>query len=375
MLIAPASEKLFKLLPKLKKFSARLITDTDLIVHAPGFEDRTFAIIDGLASDIRANAILIDYVPNNPDNRLAAVRQGLAAKGVKVTEQDIITYNHFEPGDFEERLSIRIRHLKAHRIVIDISTMSKLLIMLTLNVARDLKLDVIVFYAEPLAYRPTEEDFQHARAESKVHQPSLQVFTGVHGVVRVDSLASVAMQGHQTAALVFMSFNDALTQVLLNTVYPGRLLLINGRPPRHRWREKATAWIHDQVRREWEEDNPVSDTKPGDVALPRRTVSTLDYRETVMLLLDLYWELSATQRILLAPAGSKLQTIGCFLIKSLHPDIHIEYPSPEGFAPDYSTGVGRRWTLDLGNLARWLKAIGNAERQEHLEISSSKIRA
>ena len=114
-----------------------------------------------------------------------------------------------------------------------------------------------------------------------------------------------------------------------------RLFLINGRPPQHSWREEATAWIHDQVRKEWEEDNPSTEVENSLVPLPNRKVSTLDYRETVFLLIDLYWKLSASHRILLAPAGSKLQSVGCFMIKALHPDIHIEYPSPEGFQTSY----------------------------------------
>jgi hypothetical protein len=176
------------------------------------------------------------------------------------------------------------------------------------------------------------------------------------------------MQGQPTAALVFMSFNDALTQILLNTVYPGRLFLINGRPPVHSWREEATAWIHDQVRREWEEDNPMQSSLAEGVWLPKRVASTLDYRETVSLLLQLYWQLSATHRVLLAPAGSKLQAVGCFLVKALHPDIHIEYPSPEGFLPYYSSLVGNRWLLDLGDLSELLVAISKAERRRYLEI-------
>jgi hypothetical protein len=55
-------------------------------------------------------------------------------------------------------------------------------------------------------------------------------------------------------------------------------------------------------------------------------------------------------------------------VKALHPDIHIEYPSPEGFLPYYSSGVGARWLLDLGQLSERLSAISDAERREYLEI-------
>jgi len=246
--------------------------------------------------------------------------------------------------------------------------MSKLAIMLVLKVCHDLNLHVMVLYVEAKEYGPKQDEFERAVDNDEIHRPTLQVFTGVYGVIRVDSLASVAMQGQPTAALVFMSFNDSLTQILLNTVYPSRLFLINGRPPIHQWREEATAWIHDQVRREWEEDNPVEVLAGHAVPMPKRSVSTLDYRETVCLLLNLYWDLSTRHRVLLAPAGSKLQAIGSYIVKALHPDIHIEYPSPEGFFPRYSSGLAAKWLLDMGRISELLSGISKAERETYLEI-------
>jgi len=72
--------------------------------------------------------------------------------------------------------------------------------------------------------------------------------------------------------------------------------------------------------------------------------------------------------VLLAPAGSKLQAVASYLAKALHPDIHVEYPSPEGFLPHYSLHIGDRWLLDFGQLSRLLSAISRAERREYLEI-------
>ncbi|MBI2749762.1 MAG: hypothetical protein HYX43_10605 [Burkholderiales bacterium] len=326
------------------------------------------AIAEAVMSSPGACAILLDYLPFYSKNRLSDVREALLARGVKVTDEDVLKYNRFEPGDFEVRLRTRLLVHGARRAVVDISTMSKLGIILVLKGCHERGLHVYVLYSEAQLYGPSKEEFERAKERNEIHRPTLQVFTGVHGVVRVDSLASVAMQGQPTAALVFMSFNDALTQILLNTVYPSRLFLINGRPPVHSWREEATAWIHDQVRREWEEDNPVRPALAGGVPMPRRAVSTLNYQETVSLLLQLYWQLSANHRVLLAPAGSKLQAVGCYLVKALHPDIHIEYPSPKGFRKEYSDGVGARWLLDLGHLATRLSAIADAERREYLEI-------
>jgi hypothetical protein len=359
-----------ELLPGLESYNPLPLASTDVVIHAPGFEDRTMAVAESVMSTAGSRAVLLDYLPFNPENRLRDVRHALSVRGVQVGDEDILMYDRFDPGDFEVRLRERLLYHRARRAVVDISSMSKLAIMLVLGVCLLLDLEVCVLYTEAKSYAPSKEKFEEARDRKEIHQPTVQVFTGIHGVVRVDSLASVAMQGQPTAAMVFMSFNDALTQVLLDTVYPSRLFLINGRPPVLRWREAATAWIHEQVRREWEEDNPLIPVVGHETPLPERAVSTLYYRETVSLLLELYWALSAKHRILLAPSGSKMQAVGCYIVKALHPDIQIEYPSPEGFRRGYSTDIGTRWLINFGHFSERLAAITHAERREYLEIKT-----
>lgn len=356
--------------PALQPCDRISVGKSDVLIHAPGFEDRTMGVIESVVATEEARAFLLDYRPFNPDNRLEDVKEGLRKIGVRCSDEDVLEYDRFDPGDFEARLMKRLATSSAKRVILDVSTMSKLLILLTLGICKQLNVEVVVLYSEAEIYGPSQEEFEDAKRRNEIHRPTIQIISGIHGVVRVSSMASVAMQGQPTAALVFMSFNDSLTQVLLNTVYPSRLFLINGRPPVHGWREEATAWIHDQVRREWEEDNPVEISKVGAAPLPRRVASTLDYRETVLLLIKLYWELSSTHRILLAPAGSKMQTLGCYLVKALHPDIQIEYPSPEGFLPQYSSKIAARWMLNLGCLGDLIGKISKCEREEFLEIET-----
>lgn len=356
-------------LPSLVAHARPLVLGSgDVLVHAPGFEDRSLAVLEMVVGRNSARALLLDYRPKSPSNKMRHVRGQLLERGLSVSREDVLVYDRFDPSDFEARLSSRLEVLEAKRVVVDVSTMSKLAILLVLEVCRKLGSYTLVLYAEARTYRPTRTEFEEARERGEIHRPTLQVFSGVHGVVRASSLASVAMQGQPTAAIAFMSFNDALTQVLLNTVYPSRLFLVNGRPPSHDWREAATAWIHEQVRHEWEHDNPLGSRSFEGVFLPARVASTLDYRESVRLVLSLYWQLSASHRVLLAPSGSKMQAIGCFLLKALHPDIHIEYPSPEGFAREYSTGIAERWLLELGHISGLVDSIGAAERQIHLKV-------
>jgi hypothetical protein len=367
--VISATDNMIHLLPSLETYDRIHLGVQDVLIHAPGFEDRTMAIASGVLVTPETHLLLLDYRPYNADNRLQGVRNAFLAQGLKDENIAVFEYDRFDPNDHEARLLSYLAKIRAQRVTLDVSTMSKLAILLSLSACRELNLETTILYAEAEVYGPSREEFEEARNNREIHRPTIQIFTGVHGVVRATSLASVAMQGQPTAALVFMSFNDALTQILLNTVYPSRLFLINGRPPVHSWREQATAWIHDQVRREWPEDNPVTSQSGAGVLVPQRAVSTLDYRETVALLIELYWHLSPTHRVLLAPAGSKMQAVGCFLVKALHPDIHIEYPSPEGFLPQYSSGIARRWMLRLGAITGLLAAVAQEERRTFLELS------
>ncbi len=243
--------------------------------------------------------------------------------------------------------------------------MSKLAILLCLDVSRELRLNVRVHYAEALQYGPTFEEYQEARQANALSRPSFQIYSGVRGVVRVARFSSVAMQGQPTAAIAFMSFNEELIQALLDSVYPSRLFLINGRPPILAWREEATAWIHSRLVSEWPTDNLLDDQ-----GLPTRKASTLDYREAFNVLRELYWNLNIDHRILLAPTGSKMQTLACFLMIAIHPDIHVEYPTPQGFLQLYSTGIGKSWMVNFGKLNELVEQLSEREQKKYLQVTT-----
>jgi hypothetical protein len=356
--------------PPLDECTALPVKAGDVVIAAPGFEERSRAVFKLLRPTNAARAILLDYRPANPANDVSGYAAALLQLGLLITDEDMLQYSRFTPDDFPLRLRTRLVEVHARSVLVDISSMSRLAIMLVLQVCADLRLRVRVHYAEAATYGPSYDDFMQQKTAGVV-RPRLDIYTGVHGCVRVASLSSVAMQGQPTAAIVFMSFDERLTQSLLNTVYPSRLLMINGRPPELRWREIATAWIHEQLRSEWQEDNPAQRVDSDD--LPTRVTSTLDYTETFYTLLALYWELHVHHRILLAPTGSKMQTVACYLVKALHRDIHIEYPTPEAFVDQqarsekdkflYSEGVGKSWSIDFGELSLLIASTAAAEKR------------
>jgi hypothetical protein len=359
-------------LPRPSPCRSLSIPDGGVVVAAAGFEDRTMALARTIRrTGVHSRAIVIRYDPGTKRNRQAQLVEALRTRGLIVHRgRDVLRLDRFVPNEFAESLWRRLKDLSPPSVLLDISSMSKIALLLCLDVCRDLNVDVRLFYAEARDYGPSKNDYETAKRNRQLHQPSIQVYSGVGEAVRAARLSSVGMQGEPVAAIMFMSFNESLTQALLNSVYPSRLFLINGRPPEHRWREQATAWIHERLRSEWPlEDNPVRETKIGDsMPLPIRATSTFRYTETVIVLLDLYWRLSTSYRIIAAPTGSKMQAVAMFFARALHPDIHIEYPTPKGYLKLYSTGIGKRWVVRLGPLGSLLETSRRSERAVRLGI-------
>jgi hypothetical protein len=356
-------DRIHAVLPPLLRIEELVLQPGDVFLGGVGFEDRKFAAINALRSSNGAEALVLIYKPGNPRDDVSGYIDALSKKGFAIGDNNRVEYNRFSPYLFAEVLQSRLSLLRATRVLLDISAMSKLAILLCLHVCKQLDLHVSVFYAEAQDYGPSQREYEDARASNALQRPSIQIYAGVQGVLRVPQFSSVAMQGQPTAAIAFMSFNEELIQALLDSVYPSRLFLVNSKPPKLGWREQATAWIHNRLVKEWSiHDNPIAH------GLPTRSASTLDYREAFTVVRDLYWRLNVDHRILVAPTGSKMQALGCFLMVALHPDIHIEYPTPEGFLSLYSKGVGDGWLVELGSIRELLARLADIDSDEYLRV-------
>lgn len=340
------------------------------VIAAAGFEDRSLALPSIAFADEHTSLCVVRYKDWDASNREAELLQTYECSGVTATNITKIEYDRRSPDVFADSLADWLKLQAKEKLVVDISAMSRLCILMCLEIARTLDYPTELFYAEPKMYGPSQEEYEQARSEG-MPRPSIQIYSGVDDVVRSKRLSSVALQGEPSIAIMFMSMNDLLTQALLNQLYPSRLFLINGRPPVHQWREEATAWIHNPLLREWPvEDNPCELNERG-VLMPSRVTSTFDYRETADLLLSLYWRWSSRYRIILAPTGSKLQTLGAFFVRAAHDDIHVEYPTPKGFLPSYTTGIGSSHLIRCGVLETTVNALRTLSLQVNLLVEQS----
>jgi hypothetical protein len=294
-----------------------------LFICASGFEKRSLAFLKKLPTnnnDVNIeNVLLINYLPVLNSLKTDIID---CIKSPIKSNIDELDFSRFEPADFENAMRDYLTEnaQKYSEIIIDISVMSKLMIIIILWLLREYSLSIRIVYSEPKTYAPTKE--QYNQQKPKLALPSL----GVHDAITTPELSSVIMSSHPNLIMTFTSFNEQLIRALLSSFTPSRLFLIGSRPPRLTWREKAAQDIHKDLLADYPDDNPIDDN-----GLLLRTSSTFEYSETFDILANAYKENCYDYRLVVAPTGSKMQAVGVALFKICCYDIHIEYPTPASY--------------------------------------------
>ncbi len=324
--------------PILEPVTQFKLTADDWLVVCAGFEDRALGVLQNAVSGGDSfNVLIVDYRPFVPENKLNTIRTICENAHLDVIE---MFYNREEPAGFGAALIEKLSFVTG-RIFVDISTMSRLLIVQTLVALgrRSTGFEgCLVAYAEAKKYPPTREEAEKelARCESDPTFSTLFLSSGVFEITIVPELSSHAPAGAQTRLIAFPSLDAHQLTALRNEVQPSRFSFIEGVPPgaQNQWRQQlisqlnCLAEIHDAERTE---------------------TSTLDYRETLDALLKLYSEHTVRDRLLLSPTGSKMQTVAAGIFRAMITDVQIVYPTPQRFCkPDrYTLGIGPLHLLPL----------------------------
>ena len=301
-----------------------------LLILAEGFEKRSISFLSSCDNMVFSHIIVCKYKPEKKSKYKELM--AIIKKNHPNCKKRELDFNRYNPFEFELALLDVFTCANTFcEIVVDISVMSKYMIMQILCSLRDYAGKVRVIYSEPISYAPTKEKFRvHCEEQSAA---TVLPSYGVHDIIMTPLLSSIYMQKSPTLLIAFLSFNEQLIRALLSDSNPMRLLLINGVPPHLKWREGAMVALHEHIIREYNRENKID----AEHLLQRRT-STLNYIETFEVLAEIYRENCVNNRIVIAPTGSKMQTVACSLIRLCCPDVHIEYPTPESYyVPGYSS--------------------------------------
>ncbi|MCI0564262.1 MAG: hypothetical protein MN733_37790 [Nitrososphaera sp.] len=323
-----------------------------LFIGAYGFEDRQtgWCCLQGHVPGILKDALVFKYKNPKGKNRIRELRAYLESLGADIGN---LQYDTGMPQPVEDEVSERLSSLDYDEVVVDISAMTKLLILLVLCKLENFSGVVRIIYSEAETYLPSESEYNSEKKGMAVaaRYPS----RGVEQVIRLRCLNSIRMQGQPVALVAFASFNEQLVSHMLGSISPRRLLLINGRPPRRdfAWRERATQDIHGRLWQEYDADNPL-DNKD----LLKRYASTLDYRETIERIDEIYKEHGQYERIICAATGSKMQAVGLACAKFMHPDIQVEYPTPDSYyIKEMTSGVRQVHEILIRNFSSFVNSV------------------
>jgi len=300
----------------------------NILVLAEGFEARSLSWISDKENKIVFSKIFICKYRFHTENKFNDVLK--EAKQHCLGEPEILEYNRFEPTIFERQfLQIAKEYKDYDEIFIDISVMSKMLIMIIMYSLKYFSGGISIIYSEPETWGPSsKEKFENALLKRENNSWISLSSIGVSDVVRTPNLSSVIMQNNPIYLISFLSFNEQLFGALINEISPSKLQLINHFCKRHNWREDAILKIHDDVIQEYF----------GKDIEPIFSADVLDYISVFEELASIYRKYCYEYRIIISPTGGKVHAVSAALFKLCCPDVHVEYPTPESYLfEDYSS--------------------------------------
>ena len=337
--------KLGALFPEIVPLNPSTLPHPMIYIGAAGFEDRAMALLDcWLSQKIRLEkALAIKYEPHgDPRNRVTKFKSKLEKVCSSI---EWINYDRLDPQKFQEELASTLYPPDSFHVLVDISGMSKFLTMVLLQILTKLPNSTTVAYAEAGIYHPTIDEFE--REKKKLGATPDFLTSDVYTILHVTSLSSVSMQGYPILLLVFPTFNHNEVVALHNEVSPQYMVLLEGDPHEEpdKWRLQAIREVNRNI------------TANPDYSCESRVVSNFDYISNVEALHEIYRTYCFTHKGLLAPTGSKLQTIASFLFRQIHPDVQIVYPVTKAFIGEYSEKCRALWAIPFGSFSGLISSL------------------
>lgn len=326
--------------PALVQFDRCTLEEGDVLVMCAGFEDRAIEALSKLEGNNKGfDAVLIEYRPEMTGNKSQAISAALHSQGARLIST---IYDRENPAGFGSKF-LDLARVATGKLVIDISAMSRLLVVqLLVAIKQEPKLlqKTIILYTEAGSYPPSKGEVEQILMKRR-DDPTYAIHflsSGVFEITVVPELSSISLAGEQTRLVAFPSFNVDQLTALRAELQPSRFVLVHGLPPR-----EENEWRCDAIKR----INSTEGLRAEEIS-----VSTLDYRQTLDALLEMYNLHGERDRIVVCPTGSKMQAVAVGLFRAFLDDVQIVYPTPKTFQTEnYTTGIGASHCLDLSFFA------------------------
>jgi hypothetical protein len=335
-------------------------------IGAAGFEDRCFAFINQMKKTNKKFkfTVGIEYEPENSRNRTTDFKNAII--DLNITDHYWIVYNRKDPEKIcENFINIQKSVFSTPHLFIDISGMSKFLIIVLLNLLEHYDGTIHIIYSEAAIYHPTKVAFDERVRNSIPNTTPIFLTKDIYNIVTTHALSSISMAGYPLLVIAFPTFNYQELGAILNEISPQFLIEIEGEPhlPENRWRLDAIREINQKIERTF----GVSIKQ-----IVHKEVSTFDYISLVRLLDKIYREHRYSHKCVIAPTGSKLQTLGVYIFKQLHPEIQLFYPVVKDFAEEFSEGYKSIYHVSFTRFSSLIQTL-RAHRQFHVRQLKTQI--
>lgn len=337
--------------------------EIDVLIATLGFEDRTHGVIDLLSDNGRLSntkMLLIKYPTNIKDNDKNI--KYFESVGQKMLSYETVNYKKkVFLKEFDEKLSSLIGQA-TYNIAFDISTCSSYVFHQVMKILYGYgNINLQILYCEAEEYLPTQKEWlrvkKQAEEEAKLYVESFEnaefLSSGVEDIYPYSPFSEFNA-GNKPSLLVAMpNFSSVRMNAIVkrdnetNKTDRKNIIWTIGLPP-----AKKNKWRYDAViktnRLELEEKSQI---------IP---VSTIDYRETITTIENIWNEMRYKYHITLGSLGSKNQHLGIFLFMILHRDVGLWLAEPKVFkASRFSKGIGGKWAIDFGNIDDLKKKLKN----------------
>ena len=312
--------------------SATPIAESDakkLLIIAEGFETRSLSWIEKQINEkLFDDAIICEY----EDARVSKAREMReeVRKRTKCIPRTM-KYNRFTPTAFEREFQSVLETVNDYDdIYIDITVMSKMLIMILFNKLKVCNKAIHIIYTEPESWSPTKEQYESAMSARNQGTAICLSSVGVGDIVKTPALSSIVMQNEPCVLIAFLSFNEQLVNMLIDEINPEKVVFINKGCTSTSWREEAIEKIHEAIIKKYHVKKDKELLK----------YELCDYKGVFEKIAEIYRYNWINNRLIISPTGYKLHAFSCALAKICCPDIHVEYPTPESYLFDgYSSDI------------------------------------
>jgi hypothetical protein len=329
------------------------------VILVAGFEERCKLVstyIPDKSKGIIGRISIIKYLPRMKENEkgMKCIKETLFEKGYEENDISLFTFNRLGPASFRKNIERNvIKAIKADKEVlyIDISGMSKLAILVILDLALKHKIPSQMLYAEANLYHPTKENYEREKMKYTTGKAFLEFLC--HGIEK--TLILPEFFGFQNVSfpnllVSFLGFNYRLFSSILNAIHLEQIVQIAPVPhlAENQWRKDAVFEINGGIT-----SSPAQEME----------LSAFDYKEVLIGIEELFSRYKYTHNIIIAPLGSKLQAIAVKLFHYSHPETQIIYVPPQKFEADlYTEGVKEihviNWT-DLNKVYACCEVLKN----------------